>query len=287
MNKGYTRITASLVMALFSAVMLFPFLLMLATSVKPMKEILSPEFMFFPQEFRWSNYLEAMARGNWPRYFFNSVYVTTLAVVISLLINALAGYAFSRLTFRGRNLLFIVTLIGLMIPPQVNMLPVFVILKYIPFAGGNNYLGQHGTGWLNTYMGLLAPYVAGSFGVFLFRQFFLNFPRALDDAAKIDGLGRIGAFFRIYVPLSTPVTACLIALKSTHTWNEYTWPLIIIQSDEMKTVQLALTMFKDETTIEWNLLMAATTLTVIPLVIVFLSVQRYFIEGIVTTGIKG
>lgn len=287
MNKGYSRIIASLIMAFFSALMLFPFILMIAASFKTMGEILSPEFAFFPREIKWSNYVEAMTRGNWPRYFFNTVYITALAVIISLLINSLAGYAFSRLNFKGRNFLFIVTLIGLMIPPQVNMLPVFVILKYIPFAGGNNFLGQNGTGWLNTYMGLLAPYIAGSFGVFLFRQFFLSFPGALDDAAKIDGLGRIRAFFHIYVPLSTPVMASLIALKATHTWNEYTWPLIIIQSDEMKTVQLALTMFKDETTVEWNLLMAATTLTVIPLVAIFLSVQKYFIQGIVTAGIKG
>ena len=174
-----------------------------------------------------------------------------------------------------------------MIPPQVNMLPVYVILKSIPLAGGNNILGQGGTGWLDRYMGLIAPYVAGSFGVFLFRQFFLNFPKALDDAATIDGLGKVRIFFRIYIPLSSPVIATLIALKSTNTWNQFTWPLIIVNSDKMKTVQLALTAFKAETTIEWNLLMAATTLTILPLVIIFLSVQRYFIQGIVTTGIKG
>lgn len=287
MNKNASKLIVTIVMAIFSLIMLFPFLLMLLTALKTMKEVLAPEFILFPSELVWKNFAEAMTRGNWPWYFFNSIYVTVITVVVSLVFNSLAGYAFSRLRFRGRNVLFLITLIGLMIPPQVNMLPVFVILKNIPLVGGNNILGQGGTGWLDSYMGLIAPYVAGSFGVFLFRQFFLNFPKALDDAALIDGLGRVRTFFRIYVPLSTPVIATLIALKSTHTWNEFTWPLIIINSDEMKTVQLALTAFKAETTVEWNLLMAATTLTILPLVITFFSVQRYFIQGIVTTGIKG
>ena len=228
-----------------------------------------------------------MSRGQWGRYFFNSIYVTAITVIVSLLFNSLAGFAFSRLQFRFRDFLFIVSLIGLMIPPQVNMLPVYVILKYIPFAGGNNWLGQGGLGWLDSYMGLIAPYVAGSFGVFLFRQFYLTFPKALDDAAKIDGMNVFQRFFYIYVPLSKPVVASLIALKATHTWNEYTWPLIIVMSDKMRTVQLALAFYKDEYIIEWNLLMAATAVTIIPLVIVFFAVQKYFIEGIVTTGIKG
>ena len=109
----------------------------------------------------------------------------------------------------------------------------------------------------------------------------------MDDAALIDGLGKVRIFFRIYVPLSTPVIATLIALKSTHTWNEFTWPLIIINSDKMKTVQLALTAFKAETTVEWNLLMAATTLTILPLVITFLSAQRYFIQGLTSGAVRG
>jgi multiple sugar transport system permease protein len=121
----------------------------------------------------------------------------------------------------------------------------------------------------------------------LFRQFYLTFPKALDEAAKIDGMNAFQRFFYVYIPLSKPVVASLIALKATHTWNEYTWPLIIVMSDKMRTVQLALAFYKDENIIEWNLLMAATAITVIPLVIIFLAVQRYFIEGLVTTGIKG
>ena len=287
MKPSISKIVISILVGLFCILMMYPFLIMISTSLKSTGEIRSGEFTMIPKRIVLSNYAMAMTRGNWPRYFFNSFYITVLAVIISLIINSLAGYAFSRLQFRGRDLLFMITLIGIMVPPQVIMLPVYIILKYVPLAGGNDLFGHGGLGWINSHMGLLAPYIAGSFGVFLFRQFFLNFPRALDDAAKIDGLNRLQAFYKIYVPLSGPVFASLIALKATHTWNEYTWPLIILMSDELYTVQLALSKFRDEISVEWNLLMAATALIILPLLVTFLSAQRYFIRGIVTTGIKG
>jgi multiple sugar transport system permease protein len=287
MKRTASKIVVSIIIGLFCILMIYPFLIMLSTSLKTIGEIRSAEFHLIPRQFMFANYAVAMTRGNWPRYFFNSFYITVLAVIISLAINSLAGYAFARLRFRGRNVLFIITLIGIMVPPQVTMLPVYIILKYIPLAGGNNLLGQGGLGWIDSHMGLLAPYIAGSFGVFLFRQFFLNFPQALDDAAKIDGLNRLQAFYKIYMPLSGAVFASLIALKATFTWNEYTWPLIVLTTDKLYTVQLALSKFRDEISVEWNLLMSATTLIILPLLITFLAVQRYFISGIVTTGIKG
>ena len=275
------------VLIVISFMMIFPFLLMLSTSLKSMAELQRPVFSIIPDVLRFENYPKAMARGNWALYFWNSIYVTAWTVVLSLLFNSMAGFAFARLEFRFRESLFIISLIGLMIPPQVNMLPIYVILKYIPFAGGNDWLGRGGLGWLDSYWGLIAPYVAGSFGVFLFRQYYLTVPRALDDAAVIDGMSARQRFMYIYLPLSKPVMASLVALKATATWNEYTWPLIITMTTEMRTVQLALSLYKDEYTIEWELLMAATAVAIIPLLIVFLCAQRYFVEGIVTTGIKG
>lgn len=287
MTNRTFAIPVSIVLLLLSLVMLFPFFLMILTSLKTMDDILSPRFVWFPEKLDWSNYTEALQRGNWGRYFFNTFYVTSVTVLISLAINSLAGYAFAKLRFKGRDTLFIISLIGLMIPPQVTMIPVFLLLKHIPFAGGNNWLGQGGLGWIDSYNGLIAPYVAGTFGVFLFRQFFLQIPKELDEAAIMDGMGRLRAFWHIYVPLSKPVFATLIAIKATSSWNEYTWPLVITNSDNMKTVQLALSMFRDEHQVQWDLLMAATTLIVIPLILIFLFTQKYFIEGIVTTGIKG
>ena len=286
----YSRLANGILVAVLiviSFLMIFPFILMLSTSLKSMAELQRPVFSIIPDVLRFENYPKAMARGNWALYFWNSIYVTAWTVVLSLLFNSMAGFAFARLEFRFRESLFIISLIGLMIPPQVNMLPIYVILKYIPFAGGNDWLGRGGLGWLDSYWGLIAPYVAGSFGVFLFRQFYLTFPRALDDAAVIDGMSARQRFMYIYLPLSKPVMASLVALKATATWNEYTWPLIITMTTEMRTVQLALSLYKDEYTIEWELLMAATAVAIIPLLIVFFCAQKYFVEGIVTTGIKG
>ncbi len=282
-----SKIVASVLAGLFCLMTLYPFVVMVTTSLKSYTDIYAAKVKLLPSKFMFSNYTEAMARGTWVRYFFNSFYITALSVAISLVINSLAGYSFARLRFKGRDVLFVITLIGIMVPPQVTMLPVFIVLRYMPFVGGNNFLGQGGQGWIDSHMGLLAPYVAGSFGVFLFRQFFLNFPQALDDAARIDGLGRFRTFLKIYIPLSGPVFASLVALKAAATWNDYTWPLILITSDRLYTVQLALSKYRDEFNVDWQLMMAATTLIILPLLVTFLLVQKYFIQGIVTTGIKG
>ncbi|TCL56465.1 multiple sugar transport system permease protein [Hydrogenispora ethanolica] len=287
MNEQSLNRLISIIMLVLSLIILVPFLIMLVTSFKTMGEVLAPNFTFIPKQWAFFNYIEAMTTGNWGRYFFNSFFITAVAVVVSLIINSVAGFAFARLEFKGRDLLFFISLIGLMVPQQVTMIPVFLILKHVPLAGGNDLFGQGGMGWVDSYMGLIIPYIAGSFGVFLFRQFYLNFPKSLDDAARIDGLTSLKTYLYIYLPLSKPVLATLIVLKTTSTWNEYTWPLIITVSDKMKTVQLALTLFRDETNVQWTLMMAATTLIVLPLLIIFLTLQKYFVEGIVTTGIKG
>ncbi|EMS71122.1 carbohydrate ABC transporter permease [Ruminiclostridium cellobioparum] len=285
--KSYQKSLYYFLLVFFAIIIIVPFFIMVMTSLKTSSEIQSGVFSLFPHEWRFDNYKLALESTTWGRFFFNTAYVTCLSVLISLVINSMAGYAFSRLIFKGRDFLFVLALVGMMIPTQVTMLPNFVLMRYIPLAGGNNILGQGGTGLINTYAGMIAPYIAGAFGVFLFRQFFMNFPKSLDDAAKIDGLSKWGTFTRIYIPLSKPVFATLIVLKTTTTWNEYTWPLIITSSKKMWTVQLALSVFKDEFITQWNLLMASTTLIMLPLIILYLLMQKYFIEGIVTTGIKG
>jgi multiple sugar transport system permease protein len=284
-NKRANYLMAA-IMFLLSLIMLFPFFLMVMTSLKTMGEVQSTTFTLFPKHLMFINYMEAMAHGDWGRYFFNSFFVTAVTVGISLIINSMAGFAFARLHFRGRDTLFVIALIGMMVPPQVTMIPLFIILKNFPLVGGNDILGQGGMGFVNTYMGMILPYIAGAFGVFLFRQFYLNFPSSLDDAAAIDGLNKFQTFIKIYVPLGKPIFATLTVFKATSTWCEYAWPLVITNNDVMKTVQLALTVFKDESTIVWNQMMAATTLTTLPLIIVFILAQRYFVEGIVTTGMK-
>ena len=273
-------------MTLASLIMLTPILMMVTTSFKTMDEIRSAVFSFLPEKISLDNYIMAMSNGNWLVYFRNSLLITLLAVIFSLLFNSIAGYAFARLKFRGSGVLFGLLMVGLMMPAQVTMLPTFLIMARFPLAGGNNILGVGGKGLINTFAGLIIPLVSGSYGVFLCKQFYENFPRSLDEAAEIDGANKWKTFFTIYIPNSKAILATLGLMKSVSVWNDYLWPLVMTNSDNRKTVQLALTMFKVDTSIQWNQLMAASVLVALPMVILFLCCQKYFVEGIVTSGLK-
>lgn len=283
-KRGLTLLFLSVLCLIF----LIPLFLMILTSLKSMPEIMASQFVWKPEQWLFSNYREAMEKGDWLVYFKNTFLVTVITVAISLVLNSMAGYGFARIPFRGRNTLFFFALTGMMVPQQITMIPVFINLKNFPLVGGNDILGHGGSGMINTYAGLILPYIAGAFGVFLCRQFYMNFPVSLDDAAKIDGCSRFMAYFRIYLPLSKPILATLAVLKASQTWNDYLWPLIMVNKDETMTVQLAVVAkFTTEYSIQWNLLMAATALIILPLLVLFVFTQKYFVEGIVTTGMKG
>ncbi|MDY4191782.1 MAG: carbohydrate ABC transporter permease [Oscillospiraceae bacterium] len=275
----------SVIFLLISLLMITPLILMVLTSLKTGEEASAAGFQLFPAKPQFQNYLAVLTGSNWPLYLWNSVFVTVVTTAVSLVFNLLAGFAFSRLNFPLRKPLFYSVLIGLMVPMQVNLIPIFMILKSIPLLGGNNLLGQGGTGAVNTLLGIMLPGMAGAFGIFLSRQFYMGFPRALDEAARIDGAGCWRIFFSIYLPLSKPLLASLGVIKITSVWNDYIWPLICTYSEEVRTVQLALGMLKS-TMVKWEQLMAAATIVALPLIIVFLSAQRFFVEGIVTSGIK-
>ena len=268
-------------------VMGFPLAMTVSVSLQTMNEVYSPDLNLIPGELQFVNYANAMTNGDWGVYFYNSIVVTVITVLISLIINSMAGFVFARIPFRGREALFMLILIGMMIPAQVTLIPVFLLIRSVPFAGGNNWLGQGGTGLMNTHAGLILPYIAGSFGVFLCRQYYMGFPKELDDAAEIDGCGRFGQFWRVYIPLSGPVLASLSVLKFTGTWNEYTWPLVMTTKQSMRTVQLGLATFRDEGQVFWNQLMAATLISGIPIYILFFFTQKYFVSGLLAGSIKG
>ncbi|HIU74598.1 MAG TPA: carbohydrate ABC transporter permease, partial [Candidatus Pelethocola excrementipullorum] len=276
------KVASTLIFALcimISLIVLLPLFLMILTSLKSTGEINAESFVFIPEKLLFSNYVDAMRKGNWFIYFKNTVIVTAITVIISLIINSLAGYAFARIPFKGRDVLFFIAMIGMMIPGQVTMIPVFTQLKTFPLAGGNNILGAGGTGLINTYAGLILPYIAGAFGVFLCRQYYMGIPQALDEAAKIDGCSRMKAYVYIFLPNSKSILATLAVLKASQTWNDYIWPLIMISNDSKRTVQVALVnTFVTEVSTNWNLLMAGTTIVMLPLVILFLFTQKYFVE---------
>ncbi|MHB1132340.1 MAG: carbohydrate ABC transporter permease [Chloroflexota bacterium] len=275
------------VLIAFAVMMLTPFAVAVFTSLKPKEELLFSGINLLPSNPRLLNYVEAMQRAEWGRYFFNSTFVTVVCVAISLVFNSVAGFAFARLHFRGRDLLFFFMLLGIMIPPQAIIIPQFLMMRAMPLFGGNDITGQGGIGWLNTYWALIMPWLAGSFGIFLCRQYYMNFPTELDEAARLDGCGPFRLFTQIYLPLSGPVLAALAILKTVFMWNDFFYPLIMTTTDNMRTVQLGLQVFAGEYLTEWNLLMAAQVLVTLPLIVLFFLLQRYFVEGIVTTGLKG
>ena len=271
----------------FALAMLAPFAVTIFTSLKPKEELYFLGLNLLPRNPRPSNYVDAMRAAPWGRYFFNSAFVAAVAVIGSLLLNSVAGFCFARLRFRGRDLLFFFMLIGIMIPPQAIIIPQFLMMRWMPLFGGNDITGQGGIGWLNSYWALIMPWLAGSFGIFLCRQYYINFPEELDEAARLEGCGPFRLFTHIYLPLSGPVLAALAILKTVFMWNDFFYPLIMTNSANMRTVQLGLQTFAGEYYADWHLMMAAALLTTLPLIVLFLFLQRYFVEGIVTTGLKG
>ena len=284
----WSRIPGGILLLAFVLTAAFPIVAMLSISLQGMDQIRSAGLSFLPNPVVFENYGLALSNGDWLRYLANSFFVAGFATAISLLINAMTGYAFARIDFPYRKFLFLLVLTGMMIPTQVTLVPLFSLVRHFPLAGGNDWLGQGGTGLVDTLAGLILPYAAGSFGVFLCRQFYVLFPAELDEAARIDGCSRFRAFVSIYLPLSTPVLGALAVLKFTASWNEYTWPLVMTNSgsDRITTVQLALTRFRNEGEVFWNQLMAATLVSSLVIVVVFLALQRYFVSGLLAGSVK-
>jgi len=276
-----------LVLAAGALTTIVPFLWMISTSLKPEPEIFRFPPVWLPSAWKWDNYAKAMTAAPFGRYFLNTVIYAVGITASNLLFCSMAAYAFARLRFPGRNLLFILVLGTMMIPAQVTMVPVFIMLKRWPLLGGNDLLGVGGHGLLNTYTGLILPGAVGAFGIFLLRQFFMTLPRELEDAARIDGCSEAGIYWRIILPLSKPAMATLGIFTFTAAWNEFLWPLLIMSKDSMKTLQVGLQVFQTQYTTTWDLLMAGTVVVTIPVLIIFLFGQRYFTRGIALSGMKG
>ena len=285
-KKYISRVVIVLFLVLVVLLCFFPLFIMILTALKNQKETLAATFRFLPETPLFSNFVDCFARDNWFRYFFNSGFITLMVVLFSTFISSLAGFSFARLKFKGNTVLFMMFMAGIMIPSQVYIVPQYIMLRSIPLLGGNDITGAGGIGLLNSYWALIIPFTAAPLGIFLCRQFYLTFPRSLDDAARIDGCSDLKIFTSIYLPQSKTVFATFIILKFTYTWNEFFYPLIMTNSKEMYTVQIGLQQFNELGTVNWPLLMAATLVTMIPILIVFFAAQKYFVQGIVTSGLK-
>ncbi len=285
-EKALTGLTV-LILCAWAMITLVPVVFVFLTAFKTDMEISLAGFRWLPSSFRYlENFSKAFQMGDWPLYFKNSIVITMVTVIGSLFFNSLAGYSFARLKFAGRDILFMIILMGMMVSPQSIIIPQFVLLRSVPLAGGNNILGQGGIGLLDTYAALIIPFLSGAFGIFLCKQFYSTFPSSLDDAARIDGCGPVKTYFYIFLPLSKTILATLTIFKAVSTWNDFFYPLIMTQSERMKTVQLGLQMFRGSTTTHYNWLMAATLVTVLPIIIVYFCAQKYFVQGIAASGMK-
>jgi len=264
-------VVAYVLLTLGTVVMFFPFLWMLLSSFKPLAEIFRLDFL--PRVWTLDNYRAVLLDSHFPRWFLNSVVVAGISTVSVLFFCSLVGYTLTRLRFPGRNLIFILILSTLMVPTEMLVIPWYVM--------STRY------GWVNTFWGLAFPGLIPAFGVFLMRQFFQTLPRDLFDAVRVDGVSEFGLFWRIGVPLVRPGLAALGIFNFVGNWNAFLWPLIIAKSPTMRTIPVGVALFSGEASTQWNLIMAASAMAILPVLIVFFIFQKQIIEGVVLTGVKG
>ena len=257
----------------FAAIALIPFVWMLSSSLKTSADVFSIPMRWIPQTMHWENYSSIWDRVALMTYFKNTTIVSAVVTVMQIITSSFASYAFAKMRFKGRDLMFLLYIGTIAVPWQVYMLPQFIMMRSF---------GLNDSIWA-----LVVLQSFSAFGVFLMRQFYLGIPGELNEAARIDGLNEYGIWARIILPLSKPAIATLAIFTFVNTWNDYMGPMIYLTSDANKTIQVGLRRFIQAYSADYHLIMAASLCSLIPVSIVFLSLQKYFIEGIATTGLKG
>ncbi len=258
-----------------SIIMMLPFLWLVISSVKPQEQIFVFPPEWIPREFRWQNYVEALVYKPFYRFILNTLFIAVANQIAILLTASFCGYGFARISFPGRDFWFGVVMATLMVPYIVLMVPQFIIFTKL--------------GWIDTYLPLTVPFFfgGGAFNIFLFRQFFRSLPEELADAGRIDGNSEYGVYWRIMLPLCKPALATVAVFTFLNTWNDFLAPLLYLRSDYNFTVALGLATFRSVMNTRWDLLMAASTAMIAPVILLFFFAQRYFVEGIVLSGLKG
>ncbi|HEY3269124.1 MAG TPA: carbohydrate ABC transporter permease [Armatimonadota bacterium] len=254
--------------------MVIPFLWMVSTSLKTDAQAFMWPPRVLPWPPQWRNYPEAWSIAPFGRFFFNSAVVSLSVMGMSLLLNSLAAFGFAKFQFRGAHVLFMAVLATMMIPGQITMIPCFLLMKRL--------------GWLDTYAGLAVPGFASAFGIFFLRQFMITIPNDYLDAARMDGASELTIWRRIIMPLAKPAIATLSIFTFMGAWNDFLWPLIVVKSDEMRTLPLAISALSTgHYVMSWPLLMAGACFVVMPVIVVYIFAQRFLVEGIALGGIKG
>ncbi|MEU0128020.1 MULTISPECIES: carbohydrate ABC transporter permease [unclassified Streptomyces] len=280
------RVALYVTLSVVSLLMVVPFAWMVLTSLKTPVEIASQDAGLLPEHWQFGNYADALKAAPFATYARNSFVIAISHTVLNVLMASMAGYALARIRFRGSEVIFYLFIAALMIPTYTKVLPEFLIVRFMPLAGGNDILGQGGSGWLDSWWALIIPGAVTPFAVFLFRQFYLDLPVELEEAARLDGLGEFRIYSRIMSPQVKPafITVALLTFESS--WNNFLWPLLVTHTDSLRVIQVGLSVFKTENGTQWHFLMAGTTLATLPMVVLFLIGQRYFVQGFATAGLK-
>ena len=253
-------------------VILAPVLWFVLSSFKDATDLGARPPKILPTRWAFENYTEAFQMYNYMRYFMNSVIVTTIATILTLLINSMAAYAFAKYNFRGRDGLFVMTLAMIMIPLQVILIPIYLVVSSL--------------GLVNTYWGMIIPAAATPTGVFIIRQYMLTIPDELIEAARIDGAGEFRIFARIVLPLCRPALAVVAIFSILWRWNDFLWPLLIAQKEELYTLTVALALLNGQLVVPYNIVLAMSVMSIIPVLFMFVFMQRQIVQGIAQTGIK-
>jgi multiple sugar transport system permease protein len=262
------------ILILYAILTFVPFAWALSASFKPLSEIVSGADGFIPQQFTLENYQQIFIQEPlFGRWLFNSIFVAVCVTLGNLIFNSMAGYALARIRFPGNQIFFFLILAVLMVPGQVTLIPTFLILKSL--------------GWLNSYQGLIVPSIVNATFIFMMRQFFINFPKELEEAAALDGLGYLETFFQIVLPLAKPALAAQAIFIFMGSWNNFLTPLLILSETEMFTLPLGLNTFKGQYISYWNYIMAASMMFTLPALLIYAFFNRYFIRGVTFTGSKG
>ncbi|MGN0031094.1 MAG: carbohydrate ABC transporter permease [Candidatus Gastranaerophilaceae bacterium] len=272
--NNWRKMAGYICLILIAISMLYPFFAMVNLSLVPNGEIFNQGGKLIYSPLTAKNYVSVFEKIPMWKYFLNSLLVASVTTVGQVIFSALAGYAFARLSFKWRDTLFLLVLITMLIPPQVNIIPLFFLMRQL--------------GWINTYQALILPGIFGGFGIFMMRQYFLSFPKDLEEAAKIDGCNIFAAFFKVVLPLALPVVATLAIFTFVTSWNSFMWPLIVTNTESMRTLPVGLAIFKGsfrEITL-WGDLLACSVICTIPVVGVFLIGRKYFINDILQGSVK-
>lgn len=267
------RVLLYIVLILIAVIMVVPFLWMLSTSLKTQYDAVKIPPVWIPDPPRWENYVKLFTEQPMFQFMLNTIKIVFFVVLGQLFFSSLAAYSFARISFKGRNVVFFFYIATLMVPGQVTMIP-----TYLMFAKA---------GLTDNHLALILPAFFSAFGVFLLRQFFMSLPRELEEAAEIDGCNPFMTYWRIMLPLVVPAMLTLGGFTLMNTWNDYMGPLIYLSSPEKYTMTLGIAYFKGVYTTQWNLVMAGSIVSVVPILIAYLCAQKYFIEGIAFSGVKG